>query len=147
VLLIVTDLAYAAQFQPPQMARNDVKITVIAPEGAQAFEISPGRVRRGLERERTPGGTRITLPEFDTTALILVTTDVDLADRIEAAVDAIRPRAVQMAIEQAQLKLDWVTETNGKLAAGGHYLIEEKERKKRATTGGPLPTDQVDLLV
>jgi hypothetical protein len=147
VLLVVTDFAYAAQFQPPQMARNDVKITVIAPEGAQAFEISPGRVRRGLERERTPGGTRITLPEFDTTALVLVTTDVDMADRIEAAVDSIRPRAVQMAIEQAQLKLDWVTDTNGKLAAGGHYLIEEKERKKRAATGGPLPTDQVDLLV
>src|SRR5206468_9511729 len=26
-------------------------------------------------------------------------------------------------------------------------LIEEKERQKRAKTGGPLPTDQVDLLV
>jgi hypothetical protein len=51
-----------------------------------------------------------------------------------------------MAIEQAELKHAWVTEINGRLAAEGHYLIEEKERRKREANGGPLPTDQADLL-
>ena len=79
----MADYAGRRQFQPAQSARNDMKITVIVPEGAQAFEISPGRFRV-LERERTVGGTRITLPEFDTTALILVTTDIAMAERVEA---------------------------------------------------------------
>ena len=146
VLLVVTDLSGNTQFQPAQLARDEVKITCIVPEGAQAFLISPGRVRT-LERERYVGGTRITIPEFDTTALILVTTDVEMAERVEAVVNSIRPRAVQMAIEQAQLKLEWVSEINGRLAADGHYLIEEKERKKRqANGGGSISTDQADLL-
>lgn len=145
MLLMVAEYGDGGQFQPGQLARNDVKITVIAPEGAQAFEISPGRVRL-LERERAVGGTRITLPEFDTTAMILVTTDVAIAERIESVVNSIRPRAVQMAIEQAELKLQWVTEINGRLAADGHFLIPDKERKKRETYGGAITNDQADLL-
>jgi len=145
VLLLVADLAAVAQFQPPQMARNEVKMTIVVPESAQAFEVSPGRFRV-LERERTVGGTRITLPEFDTTALILITTDVAMAERVEAVVQALRPRVAQMAIEQAELKLAWTTEVNGRLAAEGHYLIEEEEQRKRADNGGPAPTDQAELL-
>jgi len=131
--------------QPSQMALNDMKMTVIVPEGAQAFEVSPGRVRV-LERERGVGGTRYTIPEFDTTALILITTDIAMAERVEAAVATIRPQAVRMAIEQAELKLAWTTEINQRLATDGHYLVQEKEQKAREINGGPLPTDQVDLL-
>ncbi len=140
------ELLRNSQFQPGQLARNDLKITCIVPEGAVPFEISPGRVR-ALERERYPGGTRITIPEFDTTALILVTNDIDMAERVRAVVESIRPRAVQMAIEQAELKLKWVSEINGRLAAEGHYLIQEKDRKAREINGGgSISTDQADLL-
>ena len=45
VLLLAADYAGGAQYQPSQSARNDVTITVAAPEGAEAFEISPGRFR------------------------------------------------------------------------------------------------------
>jgi hypothetical protein len=145
VLLLVADYAPTTQFQPQQAAKNDMTMTVIAPEGAQAFEISPGRVRV-LERKRDIGGTRIFIPEFDTSALILVTTDIAMAERVEAVVNSIRPRAVMLAIEQAELKLQWVTDLNGRLAADGHYLIEEKERKKRRDNGGPIVTDTADLL-
>ena len=145
VLLLASDYPGAAQYQPMQSARNDVTITITAPEGAEAFEISPGRFRV-LEHKRDVGGTRITLPEFDTSAMILVTTDIAMAERVEAVVNGIRPRAIQMAIEQAELKLRWVTEINGRLAADGHYLIEEKERKQRRERGGSLPTDEADLL-
>lgn len=145
VLLLAADYPGAAQYQPMQSARNDLTITVTAPEGAEAFEISPGRFRV-LEHKRDVGGTRITLPEFDTSALVLVTTDVAMAERVEAVVNSIRPRAVQMAIEQAEQKLRWVAEVNGRLAADGHFLIEAKERKQRRDNGGSLPTDEADLL-
>ncbi len=69
-----------------------------------------------------------------------------MADRVEAVIQAIRPRAAQMAIEQAELKYEWVKEINGRLAADGHYLIEAKERDQRQANGGPIPTDQADLL-
>jgi len=145
VLLLVADYNGAAQFQPAQSSRDVVKITVIVPEGAQAFEISPGRVRV-LERERAVGGTRLTLPEFDSTALILVTTDVAMAERVRQVVTTVSPRASLMAIEQAEAKLRWVTEINGRLAADGHYLITEKELKRRASYNEGVPTDQADLL-
>src|SRR5262249_10009518 len=79
MLLVVADLAAGAQFQPSQMAIEDIKLLVPVPESAQAFEISPGDVR-ALDRERRPGGTQISLRDFSTTSLVLVTTDVGLAD-------------------------------------------------------------------
>ncbi|MGE3819167.1 MAG: hypothetical protein AB7I30_07000, partial [Isosphaeraceae bacterium] len=145
VLLVIAELAGAAQFQPPQMSRNEVNMTVIVPEGAQAYEVNPGRVRV-LPRERGVGGTRITLEEFDSTAMVLVTTDSAMAERVEAVVKGIAPTAAQMAIEQAELKLAWVTEINGRLAERGHYLVEDKERQRRGRAGDPNPTDQMDLL-
>ena len=145
VLLFVSEYGGDAQFQPGQMAKNDVKLTVIAPEGAQGFEISPGRFRV-LEREPGVGGVRYTLPEFDSTALVLVTTDVDMALRVESVIKSIRPSAAQMAIEQAEIKLAWVNEISGRLAAEGHPLITAKIQKERSKTGGPLSTDQADLI-
>ncbi len=146
VLLIAADYAWNSQFQPPQLAQNDVNITVIVPEGAQAFEISPGQFNVVDKRERTVGGTRLRIPEFDTSMLLLVTTDVEMAQRVEAVVNALAPRAAAMAIEQAELKLQWVTDINGRLAADGHYLVSEKDRKKRDSNGGQPSTDQADLL-
>jgi hypothetical protein len=145
VLLVVSDFAAGGQFQPPQMARNNVKMTVIVPEGAQAFQVTPGRVEV-LERERNIGGTRFTLREFDSTALILITTDEAMAERVKEVVNSIRPRAAHMAIEQAELKLQWVNDINGRLASDGHVLIEDKERKRREANGGPQSTDAADLL-
>jgi len=145
VLLVVGDYGGGAQYQPAQMARENVKMTVVVPEGAQAFDVSPGRVRL-LERERVVGGTRITFPEFDSTALVLFTTDVAMAERVEAAVRMIRPQAAQMAIEQAELKVAEVTDLAARLAADGHTLIDDKTRLKRERNGGPVSTDQADLL-
>ena len=75
-----------------------------------------------------------------------MTTDIAMAGRVEAVINRIRPKAVQMAIEQAELKLQAVAEVNGRLAADGHELILDKERKKRLDSGGPTATDEVDLL-
>src|SRR5207237_868439 len=82
VLLVVADYASMAQYQPPQSARNNVNMTIIVPEGALAYEISPGRFQAIEESKKDVGGRRITLTEFDSTALILVTTDAAMAQRV-----------------------------------------------------------------
>ncbi len=126
LLLLVADFAPGAQYQPPQMAINDLKITVPVPESAQAFEISPGEVRV-LDHARVPGGRQITIPEFSVTSMVLVTTDMGLKDRIEAAMARVRPRAVALAIEQAQLQLQGVLDIHQRLVADGHTVRDSAD--------------------
>ncbi|MGO8903566.1 MAG: hypothetical protein ACLQU5_35275 [Isosphaeraceae bacterium] len=145
-LLLLADYAGNAQFQPPQMAARNLVIRANMPESAQAFEISPGEVKL-LPRERAPGGTQIILDEFCTTAMILCTTDLGLKERVEAAIARVRPLAVQLAIEQAELMLQAVAEINGRLNADGQHLITADELKRRADAGiVAKPTDERDLL-
>jgi len=121
-LLLVADLSAGAQWQPPQMAINDLKIRVQgAADNAQAYEVNLGTVKL-LDRERMPGGLQLSLPDFGTTALILLTTDQELVAKIEGAVASVRSLAIKLAIEQARLQYQWVTEINGRLAADGHKI-------------------------
>ncbi len=92
--------------------------------------------------ERVPGGTRLTLQEFDTTSLILCTGDLGLYERIRLMVEAVRPQAVGLAIRQAELIHQAVTEINGRLAADGHPLVDTDTLKRRRKAGieGRPPT-------
>lgn len=118
-LLLVDDLAINGQWQPGQMAVNNLVIRLPAPESAQAFEVGLGGVR-WLTTERVPGGKNIILPEFGNTAIVVVTTDFSLFSRFEADVKALRSRAILLAIEQAQLQYDQVEEVHRRLADDGH---------------------------
>jgi hypothetical protein len=145
-LLLLADYAANAQYQPPQMAARNLVLRLPLPESAHAFEVSPGEVKL-LTRERTPGGTQINLEEFGTTAMILCTTDLALRERVEAAIARVRPLAVTLAIEQAELMLQAVAEVNGRLNADGQTLITAEDLKKRADVGiTARPTDERDLL-
>ena len=145
-LLLVGDYDRWYQFQPGQMAADQLVITPILPEGAQAFEITPGEVKV-LTPERVPGGRRITLQEFDTTSLILCTGDLGLYERVRAIVDGLRSRAVPLAIEQAEIMLKSVSETNGRLAADGHQFLSKVDLKMRKRAGIESPPPDVpDLL-
>jgi hypothetical protein len=146
VLLLVTDFAGGAQFQPPQMAKHNLKLVVPAPESAQAFEISPGDVH-ALERERVPGGTRVTLPDFGMTSLVLVTTDVAMADRLHEAIKGVRPRACQLAIEQARLQFKQVEEITNRLVADGHSLYDPNDPKNPRLPQGSRPPNEEEKLL
>ncbi len=129
-LLVITDLAPGAQWQPPQMAMNDLNLTVPGvPDDAQAFVLTFGgiKVLDQEHRKRQPGGLRLTLEEFDTTALILLTTDFPQADRLKQSIQAIRPRAVDLALKEAQIQLEWVSDLNGRLARDGHTVVQAAE--------------------
>jgi len=145
-LLLLADYSAQAQFQPPQMATHNLVVRAILPEGAQAWEVSPGEVKL-LERARVPGGTNIIVPEFGVTSMILCTTDAALAERTRDAILRARPMAVQLAIEQAQQLLGEVSEINGRLAADGWSITSEKDHAQRRALGMDKPfNDAAGLL-
>ena len=145
-LLLVGDFADTAQFQPPQMAADKVMITPILPVGTQGFEISPGEVKV-LEPKRVPGGTQFILDEFDTTRLVLCTTDMGIYERMRATVERIRPRAIPLAIRQAELQLAAVKEIHNRLEADGHEIRTDVDLKQRRQAGiETKPPDAKDLL-
>jgi hypothetical protein len=145
-LLLLASFSPNAQYQPPQMAAHNLVLRAPLPEGAQAFEVTPGDIKL-LRRERAPGGTQIILDDFATTTMILCTTDLGIKDRLEAAIAPARPLAVQLAIEQAELMFQMATEINGRLNADGQHLVTEDDIKRRSQAGiVKRPTDERDLL-
>ena len=119
MLLLVSDLVPYAQYQPPQLAMNKVKLRIKAANDAVAYLISPGGVRP-LDSVRAPGGHDVTLEDFGVTAIVLMTTNVDLKNQIEQAINSVRPRVINMAIEQAELQRAWVAEVDYQLQRDGH---------------------------
>jgi hypothetical protein len=145
-LLLVTDLFEFAQCQPNQMAMNDLKITVPARESTQAWVINPGGIEL-LEREKVPGGVRFNIPDYGVTALVLITTDLAMPERIKAELSRVRPLAVQLAIEQAELQLRWVSDINGRLLADGHALFDPTDPKTPKLPPGAAPPNDEALLL
>ena len=118
-LLILADIDEFSQWQPPQMSLNDLTVRIPGTaENATAYLVSPGEVRV-LERKRVPGGLQLIVPEFDTTALILLTTDDALAEWLKTAVARNRAMASAMAIEQAEIQINLATEVHNRLADDG----------------------------
>jgi hypothetical protein len=123
-LLVINHTGWGGQYQPPQMSVQDLKVRVVCRDRIHAFEINPGGLSVIDEVERVTGGTRVTLPEFSGTALVLLTTEPSMAEQIDARLRPARPAAVQLAIEQAELLYAWVTETARRLDTAGVKLLE-----------------------
>jgi len=118
-LVLVADLDDAAQWQPPQMSVNNLTLRIPGTaENATPYLITPGEVRV-LERKRVPGGLQVIVPEFDTTAMILLTSDDAMGQWLSVAVARNRALACALAIEQGERQLAWVTETHNRLANDG----------------------------
>ena len=113
---------------------------------AQGYAITPGGVTV-LQRERVAVGTRMTIKEFDTTCIILCTSDLAAYDRLRLLVESVRPQAVALAIEQSEILLQAVSEANGRLAADGHEFRSKVDLKRRRQAGiEAAPPDVPDLL-
>ena len=126
-LLMVADYYKYAQFQPPQLATNDLKLLIPAARDAHAYLITPAGVKPLPDEPNSPGGHKITLPDFGVSAIVLVTTNVELKDQIERAVMGIRSVAVKLAIEQAELHRAWVAEIDYELQLNGHAQKDSAE--------------------
>jgi hypothetical protein len=148
-LLLVASLDGNAQWQPGPLAYHDLVITPRLPQSVQFLEVSPGEARFLEQKvdDRIPGGTRVTIPDFGVTSMILCTTDMALCQRVQRDVDTIRPLATQWAIRQADLQYALAREGHERLKIDGHILNNEDELKKRRERGiEGKPTDAEDQL-
>ncbi len=125
-LLIVSDYTAGSQWQPGKKAVQDLNLLVPVPESAQAFEISLGGVTL-LESRREAGGRRITIPAFNSTCIILVTTDLSFRDELERRVNAVRPRAIDIAIKQAELQFQEAQSLHALILGAGGLPIRDAE--------------------
>jgi hypothetical protein len=149
-LLLVADFEGSSQFQPAQMAYHDLVISPRLPQGVQFLEVSPGEARFLEQKtdDRVPGGTRVTIPEFGVSTMILCTTDIALCERVQRDVQRIRPMAAQWAIRQADLQFALARDGHERLKVDGHLINGEEELKTRRLRGiDGRPPDADDLLV
>jgi len=131
-LLMVADYAKYGQYQPTQGAFNNIKLLVPAPSDAHAYLITPGGVR-AIDSIREPGGIGVTLADFGLSAIVLVTTNVDLKSQIEQAVNRNRVMAINLAIEQAELLRNWVAEIDALIQDLRHPQKESADLLNQAT--------------
>ena len=71
-----------------------------------------------MPRSGCRAGVEVLLEDFGVTAIVLVTTNVELKDQIEQSVNNVRPFAVNLAIEQAELLRAWVVEVDSLIQDG-----------------------------
>lgn len=113
-----------SQYVVGQSSVNDLQVSLgAAAESAQAYQISLGEVR-ALEREADIAGFRVTIPEFDTIAFILMTTDTTLISRYQELIQLVGPDAAAWYSELAELELAKTEEINARLEASGHPYKE-----------------------
>ncbi len=115
-LLLPMWLEEHSQFVPGQLAASAA--TIVVPGGgetATAWQITTtGRVQN-LTRETVAGGIRISLPKFDQTAAILVTSDPSMIEQINQRIAAIQDRSANAMVELCRLKLDRVRRVDQEL--------------------------------
>lgn len=104
-----------AQYVPPQLAANDATIIIPGVEqSASAWEISTTEIRN-LTMTPVAGGRQITLPKFNMTAAIIVTTERELIEQLKAQMEPMSERSAQVSLELARAKLDRVIEVDRQL--------------------------------
>ncbi len=108
VLLLPIWYEHNAQFVPGQLAAPGATIDVSSvPETARAWEVTTTRVAN-LPSEPIPGGRRIKLPRFDTTATIVVTSDQQTINALQRKSEAMQSESARLWIELAKAKLERV---------------------------------------
>jgi hypothetical protein len=139
LVLIPVWYGKGAQFVAGQLAANDLNIIVPGiPDAAQAWQVTPAEVRM-LSRERVAGGTRLTMPEFDLTAIVLLTSDVTAVEQVRRDVAKTCPFAARWAAELANSEVAKVRTINSQLTALGHPqpdsfgLIQSAEERLAAS--------------
>ncbi|CAN5823388.1 hypothetical protein BH23PLA1_BH23PLA1_08340 [soil metagenome] len=117
-LLLVADYARVAHILPPKLAQEEVKLIIPGHRSATAWRLSLGGVEY-LDTKPVVGGREVTLTDFNTTAIVLVTSDLELKERLAADINRVRPVAVELAIRQADHQIRWVTDTHSRLLLRG----------------------------
>lgn len=121
-----------AQYVVGQAAVNDLNVVVeSAPEAAQAFLVSLADVR-GVKRMKDLGGVRVVVPEFDTVAMVLLTTDMGLIAHYQQLVQQIGPQAAAWSRELAEIQLSRTEQIHARLESMGKTEREARGNLEEA---------------
>jgi hypothetical protein len=117
-LVIPIWYGHNAQFQPGQMAAQDVSVLVrgMADPGARAWLVTTTAVRT-LESKQVAGGMQVNLPMMDQQAFVVITADPGLADKLMQRMRETRRRCGHLWVELAATKLERVRQTHAEIDA------------------------------
>ncbi|WP_339729671.1 hypothetical protein [uncultured Gimesia sp.] len=108
-----------SQFVPDQMAGNDA--TIVIPGGnvsASVWELSTTEIKN-LDRKRVNGGVQITIPKFDMTSIIIMTSDQGLIEKLRQKVASLSRPSAETSVQLCRAKLERCQKTNAKLVQLG----------------------------
>ncbi|MFK7777800.1 MAG: hypothetical protein QM501_06710 [Gimesia sp.] len=104
-----------SQFVPGQMAGNDA--TIIIPGGnvsASVWELSTTQIKN-LNRKRVNGGVQITIPKFDMTSIIIMTSDQGLIKKLRRKIATLSKNSAETSVQLCRAKLERCKKTNAEL--------------------------------
>lgn len=108
-----------AQFVPAKSAAHNAEVVVHGiSESASAWLITTTGIT-GLVQERVTGGLRITIPRFDQTAAVVLTTNRLLIEQLRKRVRKMAPLSAQLSVKLARAKLKRVRQVDAELSALG----------------------------
>jgi len=118
-LVVAAWLSHDAQYVPGKLAAYDAKVLIPEPsENALFWELTTTRLRP-LKKEKTVGHYLVTLPKFDQSAIILVSSDKGWRDQVEQHIRQIAPASAQISIDLAKAKLTRVRQVDAELTQLG----------------------------
>jgi hypothetical protein len=116
-----------AQFVPGQAAVRKLALVVPqAPQSTQVLEVTPADVRP-LRPERIAGGTKITIPEFGLTSIVIFTSDYNVLVRLQERASRRRQTAAQYTHDMARYELEKVIKVQEALEHQGHTLPDARQ--------------------
>jgi hypothetical protein len=134
-LVLPVWLGGGTQFCPDFMAVNGLTVDVPGvPDGATAWQITAAGIDEVKDLKATNRGTRMVLPEFDTAAAVVLTTDVSARGRVVRWQENTRFKLARTAAYWARRQA-WVQYEK---AAATHKAI--------LAAGGPCPPDVLDYF-
>lgn len=126
-LMLMAYLVPWGLVHPPGMAESELHMRI--PSSAQsptAVEISLGGLKT-LKKTRVPGGWDVKLNDYNTTSIVLLTGDNELINRLSTVIAGVRPRAVRIAYDSAEIQYRWAREIEALLLNDQHPLKEIPE--------------------
>ncbi len=118
-LVIATWLSHDAQYVPGKLAAQEAKVLIPEPsENARFWELTTTGLR-SLTKQKTVGHYLVTLPKFDQSAIILVSSDPGWWDQVQQHVQQVAPASARISIDLAKAKLERVRGVDAQLTEMG----------------------------
>ena len=153
-LLLPIWTAPQSQYVVPQSAANDVTLLVPGvPETSNAYELTPGGVRRLRDPLRVAGGMRVNLLEFGLCSQVLLAHDPSIINAVRGKAEEIGRRAAELHRDLAAYELSLVERNAGQLnartpnpAAPGWLDAARRDLQtcNRQLAGGDSPSATLD---